>query len=535
MQAQDESSDYRTGWLAINRLVRQGFSWSGHERNCFYLNVGDGFVRADAVSGLDFDDDGRAAAAVDWDGDGDLDLLVTNRTGPRLRILRNDADAAPSLSMRLQGTQGNRDAIGARVQLKLTDGRQLIATRRAGEGYLASSGSWMHFGLGLASVESVSVRWPGGVVEEFIELTGPGSWQLVEGSGRAVAVDRPALAFLDEQETAPEPSSATRVFLPESLPLPRLPVISGAGKEATLFGVAEQLLRGPDERPPLLLNVWASWCAPCLVELADFQEHSELLREAGVERLALSADTEEARATAAQRLQDLGWTAPSGFASPEALEILDALQGALLGSEVRMPIPTSFLIDGRGNLAALYLGPVTTEQVLADVALLRGPEEARLAAALPYPGRWHHEPAEAGLTRFERAFEERGLPATAREYQPGAIHLHLATVYLQEGRLEDAERHYQLSLDAGPYFLEAYRGLGYTLAQAKRPADAANAYQAALQFAPNDPILLYSLGLMRLRNGEYDAVRTLIARLSTLQSPGAVELQKQLDAVGDEH
>ncbi len=534
MEAQDESAAYRTGWLAINRLVRQGFSWSGHERNCFYLNVGDGFVRADAVSGLDFDDDGRSAAAVDWDGDGDLDLLVTNRTGPRLRILRNNADAAPAVELKLQGTQGNRDAIGARVNLTLDDGRQLIATRHAGAGYLASIGSWMHFGLGEAAVVAVSVRWPSGAVESFSGIDGPGRWQLVEGSGSAIADSSPPLAFLDAVDPAPEPTSAARVLLPEPLPLPRLPVLSDSGVEATLFGVAEQLLRGQEPRPPLLLNVWASWCAPCLSELADFQEQRARFQEAGVELLALSADTLEARPAAAERLQELGWTSPSGFASPAALEILDALQGAVLGSEVRMPVPTSFLIDGKGNLAALYLGPVSTEQVLADVALLRGPEEARRAASLPFPGRWHIEPAEAGLTRFERAFEERGLPETAREYQPGAIHLQLATAHLQAGRLEDAERHYRLSLDAGPYFLEAYRGLGYTLAQAERPADAATAYQAALQFAPDDPILLYSLGLMRLRTGKYDAVLDLIKHLRALGSPGAEELQKQLDAVGDE-
>ncbi len=109
------------------QLLREGKSFSGHERNCVFLNCGaQHFANLSALSGLDFPDDGRAVAAVDWDHDGDLDLWFHNRTGPRLRLMRNDTHAGSAkhddfVMLRLQGTDSNRDAIGARVQVELAD------------------------------------------------------------------------------------------------------------------------------------------------------------------------------------------------------------------------------------------------------------------------------------------------------------------------------------------------------------------------------------------------------------------------------
>ena len=80
----------------LAQMLNTGRSFSGRERHCVFLNTGDDegeiarFANVSAVTGLDLPDDGRAVAVVDWDHDGDLDLWISNRNAPRLRLLRTD-------------------------------------------------------------------------------------------------------------------------------------------------------------------------------------------------------------------------------------------------------------------------------------------------------------------------------------------------------------------------------------------------------------------------------------------------------------
>ena len=152
-----EVDEYVASWHATMQLLREGKSFSGRERNCAFLNQGNHkFTTVSAVSGLDFADDGRAIASVDWDHDGDLDLWIQNRTGPRLRFMKNQSresqpgtDASSSVSVLLPGVTCNRDAIGARVEIvsQQSATAPLVQTLRAGDEYLSQSSKGLHFRL----------------------------------------------------------------------------------------------------------------------------------------------------------------------------------------------------------------------------------------------------------------------------------------------------------------------------------------------------------------------------------------------------
>ena len=174
--------------LTLRQLIRMGHSFSGRERNCCFLNTGQSrFADISSVSGLDLPDDGRGVAVVDWDRDGDLDLWTANRSGPQLRFLRNQLRGSHNpnadlvgvqqektpvregvnhfIAVKLAGTNCNRDAIGARVELYLPSKTKHIKTLHAGDGFLSQSTKWLHFGLGQESrIERIVVRWPGGGV-----------------------------------------------------------------------------------------------------------------------------------------------------------------------------------------------------------------------------------------------------------------------------------------------------------------------------------------------------------------------------------
>ena len=122
---------------------------SGRERNCAFLNTGEGqFATISGLSGFDFPDDARALALMDWDADGRMDFWVSNRTAPRLRFMKNDLKGTGQwLQIGLEG-RGLLDPYGARVEVTVTSGAKLISSLRAGEGFLGQSSRWLHFGLG---------------------------------------------------------------------------------------------------------------------------------------------------------------------------------------------------------------------------------------------------------------------------------------------------------------------------------------------------------------------------------------------------
>ncbi len=108
---------------------------------------------------------GRGAACADIDNDGDQDLLVT-AVGRSPRLLRNDQKLGHHwLKFKLIGQGGNRDAIGATIEVKLAD-RTLRRSVMPTRSYISQSELPVNFGLGgVAAVESVRVIWPDGAAQ----------------------------------------------------------------------------------------------------------------------------------------------------------------------------------------------------------------------------------------------------------------------------------------------------------------------------------------------------------------------------------
>src|SRR5579863_8488228 len=89
-QSPTPAVNYELGWNAINELIRSDASWNGYERNVLCVNNHDGtFCDVSGISGLDVPDDSRSFALADLDHDGRLEVILKNRNGPQLRILRN--------------------------------------------------------------------------------------------------------------------------------------------------------------------------------------------------------------------------------------------------------------------------------------------------------------------------------------------------------------------------------------------------------------------------------------------------------------
>jgi peroxiredoxin len=392
-----------------------GRSWSGNERNCCFLNLGnDRFCEMAPAAGLDFLQDGRAVALVDWDHDGQLDLWITNRNSPRVRFIHNEMrNVNHFLEVRLTGAKCNRDAIGARLELHLagTSHRTLYKSLRAGEGFLSQSSKWAHFGLGTSDrIEKLVVRWPDGDVTEYRSLPCDRRFTIVQGAQpREWMPPRAKLKLAASNPVLPTPTDKARIVIVERKNVPPMQYESFDGWAIDFDRYREG---------PLLINVWATWCAPCVAELSDFRDHAESLRAAGLNIVAISVDglrDGEKRNPAAVRstYEKHRFPFEAGMAPEATVRLLERGPGLFLNRNAPLPIPSSFLFDKDGKIAVIYTGPVNSKQLLNDLKLLEATQGDLLQATVPFPGRWLDE-RRAKLVSTAEAENASGVESSRR-------------------------------------------------------------------------------------------------------------------------
>ena len=128
----------------------------------------------------------RGAAFGDFDEDGDVDVLVMNMGEPPSLLRNNLPSGSHWVSLVLEGTRSNRSAIGAIVTLRAGSLRQTAAVLSQSS-FLSQSDRRLHSGLDTAQrFDSVTVRWPNGMVEEFPGGAGNRVVRLIEGRGSKV-------------------------------------------------------------------------------------------------------------------------------------------------------------------------------------------------------------------------------------------------------------------------------------------------------------------------------------------------------------
>jgi hypothetical protein len=123
---------------------------------------------------------GRGLAAGDLDNDGRMDALVVSQDDP-VAFFHNQTDGGHFLTLRLEGTKSNRDAVGAVVSVHC-GARIRIAPRLGGGSYQSAGDPRLHFGLGTArQADRVDVGWPSGRVDQYPNLPADACFLLREG------------------------------------------------------------------------------------------------------------------------------------------------------------------------------------------------------------------------------------------------------------------------------------------------------------------------------------------------------------------
>jgi tetratricopeptide (TPR) repeat protein len=515
---------FEDGWRAINRMIRAEGTWAGRERNVLLRNDGQGrFDDVSGAAGLDLLQDGRAFAVCDYDGDGDPDLLLTSRTGPRLRYFRNDLHPDHSaVSFRLIGTRSNRDAVGARVTVETDRGRytRLVS---AGSGFLSQHSRELLFGLGDSrALRTVEITWPSGTRQSFSGL--PLGHRITIEEGR----DAPLRA---------EPfRAASTPAVPPSLPRP--PLVEATwlyerhpAPDFELKDLSGRVHRLADQRGhPVLLTFSSTTCAPCQVQLTDLERRHPALRQAGATVFVIVVDG------AAVNGHPIKQVVPVVAADEDTVAVYNLLNRYLFDRTEDLSLPTSFLLDAEGRIARIYRGVTDVTRIVRDSADLGAAPEVLLARSVPFAGRFYGAPPgrndfQLGIAFAERGFDRHALAeferAVARSPRHALAQYNLGTLYARQGRAAEARASFERALEARPDYPEAHNNLGSLHAAQGRLTDAIGHFEAALRARPDYPDALNNLGYAYMQTGRADQALALFEKALQLQ-PGFAEAYNNL-------
>ena len=212
-----------------------------------------------------------------------------------------------------------------------------------GAGFVSSQPPELVFGLGDRDAARVEVLWPGGARESFGELAAGTRALLVEGTGTAEP-----LAALPRPLPDPLPPG---LRLDEGDAVPRIAVLDRDGEPTVLD--AAVLANGK----PLLLNLWASYCAPCVAELPLLQR---MHAEGEVRIVALCVDVPGDVPEARRILDRTGVGFPCFFVSagPDARSASGGAPADALIDLERLTIPTTLALSPEGRLESILRGPL---------------------------------------------------------------------------------------------------------------------------------------------------------------------------------
>ncbi len=294
---------------------------------------------------------------------------------------------------------------------------------------------------------------------------------------------------------------------------------------------------------PVLLNFWAEASASCRDDLKLFNRMHSRWAGLGLQLLTVNvdgpADAEKVRAFA----RDHHLSFPVLQGSDDVAGIYNILYRYLFDRHRDLTLPTSFLINGSGEIVKVYQGPVNPEHIEHDFQHIPEIPAARLAKALPFPGvidtlEFQRNYLNYGSIYFQRGYldqAEASFRQALRDDPASAEALYgLGSVYLKQEKNPEArenfERATKLPASYPDTLANSWNNLGLLATREGRTIEAIPYFQEALKLNPDHLIALENLGNAYRQQKKWDDARILLERAVAV-GPGDPEANYSLGMV----
>jgi hypothetical protein len=139
-------------------------SLAGHERDCLFLNRGDGFENVASLTDFDkLKQDGRGLAMIDYLNNGSRAIITANRDGISKFYHVEQKNKNNWIGFNFKGTKSNHDGLSVKVTLLMKDGGVKKFFHHPTNHFSSQSDSRLHIGLGKREILSVKLHWPSGI------------------------------------------------------------------------------------------------------------------------------------------------------------------------------------------------------------------------------------------------------------------------------------------------------------------------------------------------------------------------------------
>jgi Flp pilus assembly protein TadD/peroxiredoxin len=284
----------------------------------------------------------------------------------------------------------------------------------------------------------------------------------------------------------------------------------------------------------VLLNFWAAGAEQCKEDWITFNLRHAAWAGQGLQLLSVNLDFPADAESVRSLVREHRLSFPIVLGSEDVAAIYNILYRYLFDRHRDLELPTSFLIDAKGEIVKVYQGPVDSEHVEQDFRQIPKTSAERLARALPFAGvsdtiEFGHNYLSYGSVFFQRGYmdqAEASFRIALRDDPSSAEALYgIGSVYLNQQKAAEAreafERALKLRASYPDTLANSWNNLGLLAAREGRTGDAVGYFQEALKLSPDHMIALNNLGSAYRQQKRWDDARKTYERALEVSSSDA--------------